>query len=651
MPIPATRISLLLGVLLAASTCAVAQSSGAVQPTPAVPPMAAATTNAVPVVPAPAGATAPPDTASSALDYLFNRKPQDGTAAQAASAVGTNVGDKMKAADVLDIPGGLDDPVVRQRFEIYLQHPEVPPDRIRAYTARMTELSDVLKQGDDVFAAWKMLYALSDVQDLDAGISRELANRVEAVWNTVRANDGLDAKNDRIQHDIDLSDRNADLMARELRTEDQEQQARVGANDGRGTNPAAPTTPDSGGTGAGNTGPGNPNVQGSMELTAEYLRGLEGRAKIKLNEIQQDSNLKQAKSDFADYITALYGSHRYEHVIIAAAFFRRLFDEGDYPVAMADQVNASLEVDNSVELAVDDFKDEAGKGEIADAAVMLETAFLGNEFHPALQGVSLGQKKLVSAYLKKLDVLRNVIEARDFGRVEGLIADIRKIATDFDSTKPMAMINAVKLESTLRLGKARMLAQQGDLKAAMEEFQAAAEAWPGNPDLHDSAMGFFNSQDLKTQSLTEFDRLVQEQNCRAIFDKQLVFAPAIAGDDQREGELKSALGKIQKAEEASEKANALVLSGDVYGAWETIQQAVKDWPDDNQLNKQLADLAGRASDFVAAIDKAREAEARKNIGYSLTWYLNAQHIYPPSLIANEGIDRLSKVLLKMGVMP
>ena len=651
MPIPATRISLLLGVLLAASTCAVAQSSGAVQPTPAVPPMAAATTNAVPVVPAPAGATAPPDTASSALDYLFNRKPQDGTAAQAASAVGTNVGDKMKAADVLDIPGGLDDPVVRQRFEIYLQHPEVPPDRIRAYTARMTELSDVLKQGDDVFAAWKMLYALRDVQDLDAGISRELANRVEAVWNAVRANDGLDAKNDRIQHDIDLSDRNADLMARELRTEDQEQQARVGANDGRGTNPAAPTTPDSGGTGAGNTGPGNPNVQGSMELTAEYLRGLEGRAKIKLNEIQQDSNLKQAKSDFADYITALYGSHRYEHVIIAAAFFRRLFDEGDYPVAMADQVNASLEVDNSVELAVDDFKDEAGKGEIADAAVMLETAFLGNEFHPALQGVSLGQKKLVSAYLKKLDVLRNVIEARDFGRVEGLIADIRKIATDFDSTKPMAMINAVKLESTLRLGKARMLAQQGDLKAAMEEFQAAAEAWPGNPDLHDSAMGFFNSQDLKTQSLTEFDRLVQEQNCRAIFDKQLVFAPAIAGDDQREGELKSALEKVQKAGEASERANALVLSGDVYGAWETIQQAVKDWPDDNQLNKQLADLAGRASDFVAAIDKAREAEERKNIGYSLTWYLNAQHIYPPSLIANEGIDRLSKVLLKMGVMP
>ena len=102
---------------------------------------------------------------------------------------------------------------------------------------------------------------------------------------------------------------------------------------------------------------------------------------------------------------------------------------------------------------------------------------------------------------------------------------------------------------------------------------------------------------------------------------------------------------MQKAEAASEKANALVLIGDVYGAWETVQQAAADWPDDNKLNRQLADLSGRATDFVAAVNKARDAEAKQNIGYSLNWYLNAQHIYPPSVIANNGIGRLSKLLL------
>ncbi len=592
-------------------------------------------TNAAPSAPA---------VSDAALDYLYNRKPQEGSAAQAVSDAGGNVGDKMKAADVLDIPDGLDDPAVRQRFEIYLRHPEVSPDRIRAYTDKLSEVSEMLKQGDDIFAAWKMLYALSEYQDLDAGVSRELANRVEAVWNTVRTNDGLDAKNDKIQRDIAMSDRNADLIAEELRTEEQERQARVGIDEAGKENPAAPSTPDSSG-GAGNAGPSNPDISGSMQLTAEYLQGLEGRAKIKLNEVQQDANLKQAKADFADYITTLDGGHRYDQVIIAAAFYQRLFQEGDYPVAMANQVNASLEINNNVGLAVDDFKDEAGKGEVAEAATMLQTAFLDNAFHHALQGIPLAQKKLVSEYLEKLDVLKNVIEARDFGRVEDLIADIRKVATDFDSTKPMAMINGVKLESTLRLGKAKLLAQQGDLKDAMEEFQAAAEAWSGNPDLRDSATGFFSSQDSKTQALAEFDRLVQDQNYRAIFDKQLVFAPAISGDAQRGELLKSALGKVQKAEMASEKANALVLNGDIYGAWETIQQAARDWPDDNKLNKQLADLAGRASEFVAAVNKARDEEARKNLGYSLTWYLNAQHIYPPSVIANDGIDRLSKALL------
>jgi hypothetical protein len=597
-------------------------------------------------VPAPAGATAPTDSASSALDYLFNRKPQDGSAAQAVSGVAENMGDKAKADDMLDMPPGLDDPVVRQRFEIYLRHPEVPQDRIRDYLDKQAKLSEMLKQGDDTFAAWKMLYALSEYQDLDAGISRELANRVEAVWNTVRTNGTIDQKNNSLRHDIGMSDRNADMMAEELRSEEQDRQGRVGANDdGKKPNPAAPPTPDSTANSGASPAPSNPDTQGSMELTEEYLNGLESRARIKLNEVEQDANTKQAKSDFEDYITTLYGSHRYYQVILAADFYRQLFNEGDYPVAMANQVNASLEVNNNVSLAVDDFNDEAGKGEIASAATMLQTAFLGNEFHPALQGVALDQKEKVSEYLKKLDVLKNVIEARDFGRVEGLINAITAIASDFDSTKPMALINGVKLESTLRLGKAKMLVQQGDVKDAMEEFQGAAEAWPGNPNLHDSALGFFNSQDLKTQSVTEFDRLFQEQNYREIFEKQIAFAPAIQGDTQRVGQFKTALEKVQKADIASEKANELILNGDVSGAWETINQASKDWPDDNKLNRLLADLSGRATDFVAAVNKARDAESKKNIGYSLTWYLNAQHIYPPSLIANEGIDRLSKQLL------
>jgi hypothetical protein len=209
----------------------------------------------------------------------------------------------------------------------------------------------------------------------------------------------------------------------------------------------------------------------------------------------------------------------------------------------------------------------------------------------------------------------------------------------------MALVNGIKLESQLRLGKARLLAQGGALTEAMQEFQTAAEEWPGNPDLRTSASGFFNTEDLQNQSTTEFDRLIQDQNYRAIFDKQVVFAPAIKGDATREQQLKDALMKVQKAEIAAEKANMLAMNGDADGAWETIDLAVKDWPEDVKLNKLLADLSGRSADFVSALNKARDAEDKKELGYSLTWYVNAQSYYPASTIANDGIERISTQIL------
>jgi hypothetical protein len=209
----------------------------------------------------------------------------------------------------------------------------------------------------------------------------------------------------------------------------------------------------------------------------------------------------------------------------------------------------------------------------------------------------------------------------------------------------MALVNAIKLEARLRLGKARLLAQADNLTAAMQEFQTAAEEWPGNPDLNTSANLFFKSETTANQSTGDFDRLEQDQNYREMFDRQLEFALAAKGDAAREQQLKDALEKVGKAKMAEEKANMLVMNGDVDGAWETVELATKDWPDDVKLNKMLADLSERGADFVSALNKARQAEAKKELGYSLTWYVNAQGLYPTSIIANDGIGRISKLIL------
>ena len=60
---------------------------------------------------------------------------------------------------------------------------------------------------------------------------------------------------------------------------------------------------------------------------------------------------------------------------------------------------------------------------------------------------------------------------------------------------------------------------------------------------------------------------------------------------------------VEHAEVAADKADALVLNGDVAGAWETISAASRSWPEDNKLNRLFANLSARATDFVSAINK------------------------------------------------
>jgi tetratricopeptide (TPR) repeat protein len=225
---------------------------------------------------------------------------------------------------------------------------------------------------------------------------------------------------------------------------------------------------------------------------------------------------------------------------------------------------------------------------------------------------------------------------------------MKQVAPDFDSTKPLAIVNAVKLESRMRLGKAKLAAQRGNLEVAMQEFQAAAEAWPGNPDLETNASTFFAAQEIGNQSLAEFDRLVAEKNYRMIFEKQLAFAPAMKDDTKRQDQLRDALEKIKGAEMATEKANLLRVNGDVFGAWETVELAVADLPGDIKLNALRGELAGKGAEFVAAVNKAKDAEARKELGFSLSWYAVAQRYYPASRMANEAIERISRELLNEG---
>ena len=614
------------------------------QPAPSVPPAGTTPTSAPTGAPA---TGAPANSSAAALDYLFNRKPQDGSVAKQAAVTQARLDDKNKAAEALGL-ARMEDPQLRARFDRYLGMPEVTPAELQAYAAQLDKVVDLLKK-DQVFEAWKQLRILASFDKIDAGVSGELANRIEAIWNTDRASTNIQGKNQSLQQDIRKSNWSADNRIESIR----EQEARwkqIDRSSGGGKKssqannggvPQADQPPGNGGGGSGSMA----GLEGKLQLTEDYLRSLESKAKIKLNELKIQKLFDSAKSDFSSYIGTLYGSHRHRHVILAADFYRRIFKEDAYPVELANQVNASLEVARDAQNAIEVFNYKLGRNEVAGATDRLQEAFAASECNPAVLGVSRKLKERVADFTSRLSRMQSLIEAHDFGSLQTLLEETKSLAMDFDPAKPLAIVNAVKLESRLRLGKAKLAAQGGDLKLAMEEFQAAAEAWPANPALEDSAGTFFDTQDVKNKSLVEFDRLVAEQNIRAIFEKQLAFAPAIHGDAKREEQLKKALVQIKAAEIAYEKANLMRNAGDVFGAWETIEGAAADLPNDNKLNMLRAELSGKGAEFVAAINKAKDAEAKKELGYSLSCYAVAQHYYPASTIANAGLQRLSQQVL------
>ncbi len=573
------------------------------------------------------------------LDYLFNKKPENGTAGKDASDVAGNLQDKIKALDALNNTPGFEDKVMRERFETYLSEPEVPADRVAAYLATYKEVSRILKEGN-VQDAWKKLSDLADYSDLDAGISQDLANRVEAVWNAGATTRALSDNNGQLEQKIDDQNYNADVMAQSAKDE-----ASIAPSATPKSVPKAPATPANPGDPNSST-PQIPDLQlGQLRLTEEYLKSLGDRTQIKLNQAQIQIVIQKTKSDFADYISTLFATRRHLQVVLAANFYLKLFKEGDYPVTMANQVNQSLEIIQEVDEAVDAFRYQISQNQVAGATDRLEQAYLASDLHPSVKGLERPLKEKVAQYAHQMNHMQNLIEARDFTDLDKLLDDMKTTATDFDDTKPRAMVNAVKLQSRMHLGKAKLAAQMGRLPEAMEEFQSASEAWPGNPDLTTAMNGFFTAQDVGEQSKTDFDRLYQDGNFRKIFDNQLVYATAVKDDAQRTTQLKEALNKVKNAEIASEKANILSHNGDQAGAWETISLALKDWPDDTKLNNLQSELATQSLFFVSALQKAQAAETRKDYGYSLSLYVDAQRLYPPSQIAVDGVERVSKLIL------
>ena len=105
------------------------------------------------------------------------------------------------------------------------------------------------------------------------------------------------------------------------------------------------------------------------------------------------------------------------------------------------------------------------------------------------------------------------------------------------------------------------------------------------------------------------------------------------------------LEKVGKMEASMQGAETLRDQKDYAGAWELLERAAQEMPDDPQLNAMRTKMIERASSFVTMLSDAQEMEKREQLGSSLALYLKAQKVYPASNYAKEGVDRLTRRIL------
>jgi hypothetical protein len=393
----------------------------------------------------------------------------------------------------------------------------------------------------------------------------------------------------------------------------------------------------------------------------------ENKVKINANGARRALSELQAKIDFQSFLVQLFMQRRFHHVAIGTRFYRAIFTDGDSRLNVNKQAQETLsqgtaspptvasleslgnEAMRDVQLACQAFHTLCQHGELRSATERLRDAWMIGEYMPELRTIPLQRKRDVLGFLQKTQQLESSLEANNFTLAQELLtgsAGLKHVAKDFDSAKAQSIIDGAKSAARLCLEKARASANSGNQAAFEIAIQEAARIWPANPELTAVSQAAFKMSDTAQQSLLELDQLIAHKNYSEISREAGRFlAAAQTATPERRARLLEILDQVASIDRSLAKAQEYSRKGDYPGAWESLDQAAKLFPDELQINKLRSDLTTKAPGFIAAIENARKAELASQLAVSLSWYLKAQRIYPASEISKDGQSRIAPQLL------
>ncbi len=649
----------LLPVLLASVAVAAAQQNPPAEAPPAAPPQPAPALPP-PVFQAPAqpAPQAAPAQAPAPAPAQGGPAPAQGAGGQSATAAPAS-GSKFLGQDVpfFDPRSNIaswdgknwnisNNALFQARFEKYLNAPAATTESDSEYQALLGEIMDKLAPGkvtpQSTDQAFQYLAKASRFEQ-DSHLCDSIASQVYSAWLARKSNDRLNAASKSLEDERKRLEWNARITAEGTKLE---------------------------GGGGSKSKDGGPNPQQQQQQLSRDLqmqplvtRLAEVNALIRANQLKREVAELQVKIDFQSLIVQHFLQRRFQHAIIGTRFYRNIFADGDSQLRIGEDAKSLFaktsglppnmgtidsmanEIMGDVREGIQAFAFLLEKNELESATKRLAETFMLGEYLPEVRTLDREDKRRALAFVHKSNQLISAIEVKDYSLAEKLVAELGQTAKDFDASKPMAAIETAKQISAMHIAKARNAAVSGDKQSLEIELKAATEIWPRNPSLSEVSKIIFSQADVQSRAMVDFDQLISQKNYRQIYEDRMRFIAATAMYPEKQEQLRKVLEDMQVIETALIQAQEIEKRGDYAGAWESAEKAFRDFPDDNKLNQVRANLTTRAADFVHAIRQAEELEQKNQPGSSLSWYLKAQHVYPASDFARQGVERLTKEIL------
>jgi hypothetical protein len=533
------------------------------------------------------------------------------------------------------------------RFEKYLNAPEETTENDRRYQALISEVLMRLAPGyankANVDYAFGLLFQASNY-DGDSRLCAALADAVYTVWLAQRQQARLTTANEALRN----ARHSAYFKLATSNTGGSLESTTTNANTQKTATGTATTTEV---------------VKSAAQQGRTAIELAELEAAIKANEAKRALSEIQAKVEFQALMVQFFLQRRYQHVLMASRFYRAIFADGDSKLNLGKDATELFSrstgqpptvsvLDSMANEAVRDVREGVrafdfllAKEELDSATKRLAEAFTMGEYMPEVRTLPRDKKRRVVAFSQKGFQLISALDVKDYTLAETLVKELGTIAKDFDASKPTAAIETARQLASFQIAKARNAAIGGDRPALEAALTAATEAWPRNPELTEVSKMIFSQGDVQQKAVIDFDQLLGQKNYRQIYTDSARFIAALATFPERQKQLQEVLEHMKSIETALMRADEMARQSNYAGAWESVEKAFAQFPDDTRLNQQRATLTTQAADFVRTVRTAQDLEKQDQVGSSLAWYLKAQKLYPQSEFAGDAVGRLVKRVL------